>query len=231
MGSISNATSQVSAPPRTYLPAVENLGVEAGGGVPARRAPVMGGDSLTSTIRIGTPLYKVGLEEFGGVAQSWFGRIFHGSGPIMKSGWGSLGNGLENAGAAGGAAGGFIGGGASGVLSGVGSAFRNAFGVFKGALKSNFLVAAAVSGVTNALDVIRGQSTPQRAIATFAADTAVYTGIGAASTTIGALLGSLIPIPFVGTALGIAVGMGLGFLYEKTFRQNAITSTQAMFTR
>lgn len=229
MGSITSTTNRVAAPQRTYMPAVEPSNVAAGGGMPARRPPSMGGDSLTSAIRIGTPLYKVGLEEFGGVAQGFLGRLFHGGGQFsMRNGWGNLGNGIEHAGAIAGKAGGTMGGGLSGALGGITGALKNGLSVFASALKSNFLISAVVSGVTNALDVVRGQSTPQKAIATFAVDTAVYTTIGAASTTLGAILGSFIPVPIVGSLLGAAVGMGLGFLYEKTFRQGAISRTQAL---
>ncbi len=59
----------------------------------------------------------------------------------------------------------------------------------------------------------------------FLAD-APYTAIGSASTFAGAALGTLIPIPFVGTLVGIAAGMGLGYLYEKKFRKNLVSKVQ-----
>lgn len=222
MGGINGVSSSSSVRPTTFTPAVDGMGSSAR---PPRRSPVGDSLDLSSMIRIGTPAYKVGLEEFGGQAQGFLGRIFGGgaSGGTMTPGWGSFGSGLERAGdVVGGASGGVMGG-----LGGIGGALKNALGMFVGALKSNFLVSAVVSGATNVLDVVTGKETPKQAIATFAVDTAAYTGIGATSTVIGAALGSLIPIPFVGTLLGIAAGMGLGYLYEKTVRHGLIHSASS----
>lgn len=226
MAGISGIGAQAPVRSISYAPSVEGVGVQAGGGSPRR----MDGDSFTSVIRMGTPLYKVGLEH---VNVGFLGKLFGrgGAGGTMAPGLGTIVSegGLSLGGASGGIMGG-AGGGVGGAISGIGGALKQGLGMFVGALKSNFLISAAVSGVTNLVDVVRGQTTPKKALATFAADTAVYTGIGATSTMIGAALGSLIPIPFVGTALGIAAGMGLGFLYEKTIRQGMIRSAgNAMF--
>jgi len=229
MAGISSIRPGTTAVPTTFQPTVEGMSAEAGGGTPSLQ---MRGDSFTSSIRIATPAIKAGLDHIGGLG-GIFGKIGGGSGaggfmhPSIGGIFGKIGGGAEPAIDAVGRG---FGGSVSGALSGVGNAFKNALSTFGAALKSNFLVSALVSGVTNVIDVATGAATPQRAMATFVADTAAYTGIGAASTTIGALLGSLIPIPFVGTALGIAVGMGLGFVYEKTVRQGLVHNTgRALF--
>lgn len=235
MAGISGIGAQAPVRPKTYAPSVEGVGVQAGGGAPLR----MDGDSFTSVVRMGTPLIKVGLEH---ANVGFLGRLFGGggaaggisggiSGGVSGGVTGVVSEGLSLGGsAAGGVMSGGLGGGIGGAVSGVGNAIKQGLGVFVGALKSNFLISAAVSGVTNLAEVVMGKTTPQKAIATFAVDTAAYTGIGATSTMIGAALGTLIPIPFVGTALGIAAGIGLGFLYEKTVRSGLVKSAgQALF--
>lgn len=226
MAGISGISAQAPVRPKSFAPSVEGVGVQAGGGSALR----MGGDSFTSVVRMGTPLIKVGLEH---ANVGFLGRIFGrgGAGGTMSGGFSSIVSegGMALGGASGGIMGG-AGGGVGGAISGLGGALKQGLGMFVGALKSNFLISAAVSGVTNLADVVMGKTSPQKAIATFAVDTAAYTGIGATSTMIGAALGSLIPIPFVGTALGIAAGIGLGFLYEKTVRNGLVRSAgNAMF--
>lgn len=243
MAGISGVNSNLSVRSKTFAPAVQSIDVQAGGG---KKAPA--GDSFTSTIRMGTPLIKAGVDSGIGSTvvnsvKNFFSRFTGGigggigggtAGGFMKPGLGGLTSGAEAAaggaaasslsgGMMGGTSGGVIGGGVSGGLSGglngIGNALKSGMNMWVGALKSNFVVSALVSGVTNLIDVARGEITPKKAIATFAVDTAAYTGIGATSTVIGATLGSLIPIPFVGTALGIAAGIGFGYLYEKTIRK------------
>lgn len=238
MAGISGIGAQAPVRPRTYAPSVEGVGVRAGGGAPLR----MEGDSFTSVVRMGTPLIKVGLEK---ANVGFLGRLFGGGGAAGGIS-GGIGGGVsggvtgvvsEGLSLGGGAAGGVmngglggLGGGVGGAVSGVGNAIKQGLGAFVGALKANFLISAAVSAVTNLADVVMGKTSPQKAIATFAVDTAAYTGIGATSTMIGAALGTLIPIPFVGTALGVAAGIGLGFLYEKTVRSGLVRSAgQALF--
>lgn len=230
MAGISGIGAQAPVRPKTYAPSVETVGLQAGGGAPLR----MGGDSFTSVVRMGTPLLKVGLEH---ANVGFLGRLFGRGGAGGAISGGVTGVVSEGLSLGGGAAGGVmngglggIGGGIGGAVNGVGNAIKQGLGVFVGALKANFLISAAVSGVTNLADVVMGKTTPQKAIATFAVDTAAYTGIGATSTMIGAALGTLIPIPFLGTALGVAAGIGLGFLYEKTVRSGLVRSAgQALF--
>ncbi|HEY9899934.1 MAG TPA: hypothetical protein V6D00_12185 [Pantanalinema sp.] len=95
---------------------------------------------------------------------------------------------------------------------------------FVGALKSNFAISALLSGVSNLYEMMTGKVKPMQAAGNFIADTAAYTGIGAASTTIGGMIGSLIPIPFLGTALGIAAGAGVGLLLGKFYEDKVRTS-------
>ncbi|MBO9541408.1 N-acetylmuramoyl-L-alanine amidase [bacterium] len=100
-----------------------------------------------------------------------------------------------------------------------------------GLLKSNVAVAAVVSGVTNALDFIKGRVTGKQAAAGFAADTVAYTGIGATSTAIGAAVGSVLgPVGTVGGFLvGSAVGMGLSWAYEKFGRSKIVGALTGLF--
>ncbi|MBO9540671.1 hypothetical protein J7643_08775 [bacterium] len=250
MAGISGVNNNLSVRTKTYAPAVQSVDVQAGG---PKKAPA--GDSFTSTVRIGTPLIKVGLDSgigsnlLNGV-KNFFSRFTGGltggigggaAGGVMNPGLGGFASGAEAAaggvaasglsgGVMGGTGGGVIGGGLSGGLNGIGNALKSGMNMWVGALKSNFLVSAVVSGVTNLIDVARGEITPSKAIATFAVDTAAYTGIGATSTVIGATLGSLIPIPFVGTALGIAAGIGFGYLYEKTIRKPFVNNVHKAIT-
>ncbi len=127
--------------------------------------------------------------------------------------------------------------------SGVGGAIGNAFQSLKNAasagfqaavsgLKRNFLFAGITSAVTNGLAFMTGKATGKQAVSGFVADTGAYTVIGSASTFAGAAIGTLIPIPFVGTAIGIAAGMGLGYLYEKMFRKKLTNTVEnAIFKR
>jgi len=107
---------------------------------------------------------------------------------------------------------------------GIGNDIRGAAGgMFHnllGAVKSSFIISALLSGVSNLYELCTGKTKPGQALGNFVADTAAYTGIGAVSTTIGGLIGTLIPIPFLGTALGIAVGSGIGLLLGKLYEDN-----------
>ncbi|HEY9856935.1 MAG TPA: LysM peptidoglycan-binding domain-containing protein [Stenomitos sp.] len=126
---------------------------------------------------------------------------------------------------------------AGGISGGAGGAVSNAFQSLKNAasagfeaavsgLKRNFLFAGITSAVTNGIAFATGKATGKQAVSGFVADTGAYTVIGSASTFAGAAIGTLIPIPFVGTAIGIAAGMGLGYLYEKLFRKNLTNNVQ-----
>ena len=122
-------------------------------------------------------------------------------------------------------------GGLSGISNGISRVFdslKNAvsvgFQAAKGALKRNFIFAGITSAVSNGIAYFTGKATGKQAVSGFVADTGAYTAIGSASTFAGAALGTLIPIPFVGTVVGIAAGMGLGYLYEKFVRKNLISN-------
>lgn len=196
--------SQVnSVSQRTYAPAIQGLG---------KNLPDV--DTALGAVRVATPALKLGIDHFGG---SLLSRIGGGATPLANAGVTTLPSAGISLGS--GASGGVMTGGARGLFSKVGSSVSGALNTVLGALKANALVAAGVSAVTNGISFLTGKTSGQRAASNFVVDTGAYTAIGASSTLIGAALGSLIPIPFVGTAIGIAAGMGLGFLYEKNFRK------------
>ncbi len=108
-------------------------------------------------------------------------------------------------------------------------AFGGVFQTIGKALKANFLTSALLSGISNVYELATGKVKPMQAAGNFVADTAAYTAIGATATTIGGFLGSLIPIPFVGTALGIGIGLLAGKLYEDHVRSKfSATVTQGI---
>lgn len=119
-----------------------------------------------------------------------------------------------------------------GMLSGIGSKFGGLFnGGLKsifGALKANFAISALLSGISNIYELATGKVKPLQAAGNFVADTAAYTGIGAAATTVGGMIGSLIPIPILGTLLGVAVGGGIGLLLGKLYEDNLRTKFSGM---
>ncbi|MEB3186326.1 MAG: hypothetical protein VKP72_02675 [bacterium] len=117
-----------------------------------------------------------------------------------------------------------MGGVGSRIGSGIKGIFGGGFRSFFSALKTNFVVSAVLSGISNIYELATGKVKPLQAAGNFIADTATYTGIGAAATTIGGLVGSLIPIPFLGTALGVAAGAGVGLLLGKLYEDNVRTS-------
>jgi hypothetical protein len=113
---------------------------------------------------------------------------------------------------------------AAGVGSSIGNTVKGAFGgLFRnipGLIKSNFVVSAILSGVSNIYEMATGKVKPLQAAGNFVADTAAYTGIGVAATSVGAMIGSLIPIPVVGTLLGAGVGALGGLLLGKFYESN-----------
>ncbi len=113
---------------------------------------------------------------------------------------------------------------AASSISGIGSTVKGAFsGLFRnlpGLIKSNFVVAAILSGVSNIYEMATGKVKPLQAAGNFAADTVAYTGIGVAATSVGAMIGSLIPIPVVGTLLGAGIGALGGLLLGKFYESN-----------
>ena len=121
-----------------------------------------------------------------------------------------------------------ISGGASRVFDSLREAASAGFQAAKGALKRNFIFAGITSAVSNGIAYFTGKATGKQAVSGFVADTGAYTAIGSASTFAGAALGTLIPIPFVGTAIGIAAGMGLGYLYEKFVRKDLVKQVEGV---
>lgn len=108
-------------------------------------------------------------------------------------------------------------------------AFGGVFQTIGKALKANFLTSALLSAISNVYELATGKVKPMQAAGNFVADTAAYTAIGATATTIGGFLGSLIPIPFVGTAIGIGIGLLAGKLYEDHVRSKfSATVTQGI---
>lgn len=133
---------------------------------------------------------------------------------------------MVDEGLAGGISGGGVGGALGNAFQSVKNAVSTGFQAAVSGLKRNFLFAGITSAVTNGLAFMTGKATGKQAVSGFVADTGAYTVIGSASTFAGAAIGTLIPIPFVGTAIGIAAGMGLGYLYEKMFRKNLTRTVQ-----
>ena len=121
-----------------------------------------------------------------------------------------------------------VGGGVSSVFNKLGEAVSAGFQAAKGALKRNFIFAGITSAISNGLAYFTGKATGKQAVSGFVADTGAYTAIGSASTFAGAALGTLIPIPFVGTVIGIAAGMGLGYLYEKFVRRDLVKQVEGV---
>lgn len=214
------------------------------------------GDSLDlpGAVRIGSPLLvKAGtwIADRLGLGGGGFGGGGVGGGFFDPGAGGSIGGGALPGEIGGGGLPGEIGGefGSGGMIAdeglsggfsgggGVGGAVGNAFQSVKNAvstgfqaavsgLKRNFLFAGITSAITNGLAFATGKATGKQALSGFVADTGAYTVIGSASTFAGAAIGTLIPIPFVGTAIGIVAGMGLGYLYEKMFRPQLTRSVQ-----
>lgn len=175
----------------------------------------MDGDTLALGVRVSQPAVKLAADHMG-----WLKNLFHHGGntpvpPAPNPNSMVFGSGRELGGVTGGAA-----SGASNILK-----------TFGAALKSNFLVSAVVAAVSDGIGLVTGKLSAKRALTSFGVDTLAYTGIGATATTIGATLGTLIPIPFVGTLLGVAAGFGIGLLYEKLARKPLIDAAeQAVFS-
>ncbi|MNR80371.1 hypothetical protein D3C72_110940 [compost metagenome] len=121
-----------------------------------------------------------------------------------------------------------VGGGVSRAFDALKDAANAGFQAAKGALKRNFIFAGITSAISNGISYFTGKATGKQAVSGFVADTGAYTAIGSASTFAGAALGTLIPIPFVGTAIGIAAGMGLGYLYEKFVRKGLVKQVEGV---
>ncbi|HEY9857191.1 MAG TPA: N-acetylmuramoyl-L-alanine amidase [Stenomitos sp.] len=120
---------------------------------------------------------------------------------------------------------------APGLTNGARGFFSGILDSLPGLLKRNFVTAALFSAVTNGMDLFKHRVTGKQAAAGFAADTVAYTGIGATSTAIGAAVGSLLgPLGTIGGLLvGSALGVGLGWLYEKFARTKLVGALTTMF--
>ena len=208
MGGITNVNTAVPRP--TLKPSVN-----AGGGTTTTpvTAASMTGDTMTSTIRMSEPIAKFAWDKISPLIHHAPANVVVGPAPapinpapipnpapVAKVGFQQVGGAISEAG------------------SGISNFFHDFGAAFKASLKSNFIISAVVAGASDLMDLVTGNSTPTQAAVTFGADTLAYTGIGATASGIGAALGSLIPIPFVGTAIGLVAGMGLGYLYENMVR-------------
>ena len=84
--------------------------------------------------------------------------------------------------------------------------------------KGSFVLAGVFSFVTNIGQVAGGQMTFPQFVGLSAMDTAAYGTIGLGAGAAGAAIGTLIPVPLLGTVAGFAIGFAAGWLYEKVLR-------------
>lgn len=92
-----------------------------------------------------------------------------------------------------------------------------------GLLKSGVvgaLISFPLAAIQNFMDLKAGNVTEKQFFAATVADGAAYTAAGVAGTTIGALVGSVVPVAgtFIGMVVGGLVGMGLSAFYEGQFK-------------
>jgi putative exporter of polyketide antibiotics len=82
------------------------------------------------------------------------------------------------------------------------------------------LISFPLAAIQNFMDLKAGNVTEKQFLAATVADGAAYTAAGVAGSTIGALLGSIVPVAgtFIGMAVGALVGMGLSAFYESQFK-------------
>lgn len=108
----------------------------------------------------------------------------------------------------------------SGIVNSLKGAFSGFIKNLPGLVKSNFVISAVLSGVSNLYEMATGKVKPLQAAGNFAADTVAYTGIGVAATSIGAMIGSVIPVvgTFVGAGVGALAGLMMGKFYEGNIR-------------
>lgn len=93
----------------------------------------------------------------------------------------------------------------------------------KAGLKTNVIVAGALSVVTNGYDALKGRTNMKQFLGLTVADTVAYTGIGALATaaaTLAPALVGLVPAiafaaPVLGVGIALAVGIGGSMLYGK----------------
>lgn len=94
------------------------------------------------------------------------------------------------------------------------------------------LLSFPLAALSNFMDLQQGNLTQKQFIVNTVADGFAYTATGTVASMAGALVGTLIPIPFLGTMIGmlggLAVGALLGKLYDDNikpqFRQNVESS-------
>lgn len=115
-----------------------------------------------------------------------------------------------------------IGGAKTAVKSpGLFGAFRHTFlslGNVARAVGGAAIIAVPLSLITNFLDFQAGKITEQQRNALIVADIGGYTVTGASASLIGGFVGTTFLGPMVGTAVGVAAGFGLGWVYEKFVR-------------
>lgn len=84
------------------------------------------------------------------------------------------------------------------------------------------LISFPLAAISNFMDLKQGNLTQKQFVVNTVADGFAYTAAGTMGSLVGAVVGSLIPIPFLGTALGmlggLAVGSLLGKLYDDAVR-------------
>lgn len=94
------------------------------------------------------------------------------------------------------------------------------------------LISFPLAAISNFMDMQQGNLTQKQFMVNTVADGFAYTATGTLASMVGALVGTLIPIPFLGTMIGmlggVAVGALLGKLYDDQikpqFRQNVESS-------
>lgn len=108
-----------------------------------------------------------------------------------------------------------------------GGVFKSSFGgILKqvlspfGLLKTtgiSALISFPLAAISNFLDLQQGNLTQKQFMVNTLADGAAYTAVGTLSSLVGALLGTLIPIPFLGSVIGMGAGLLVGGLLGKLY--------------
>jgi|GEM_PF-1314020 len=201
--------------------------VRAGGGA-TDPAATPNSDTAASGMRMAAPVLRTYQDvhaarlAYLGRANGYMGNGFGMGGGLFRSGYSSYG--------------GYGGMGYQGYgMNGL----RGNFGAMAGGMRSiskliggSFIFSALMSGISNLMELAKGQKSPQQALGSFVADTAAYTAIGTAATMVGGLIGSfLLPIPFLGTLLGVAAGAGISWLLGSLYEQHLRPQLSASMTQ
>lgn len=97
------------------------------------------------------------------------------------------------------------------------------------------LISFPLAAISNFLNLQQGNLTQKQFLVNTVADGCAYTVAGTLSSLVGAVVGSLIPIPFLGTAIGmaggLAVGALLGKLYDEQVRPHFQETVSATMTQ